>query len=110
MINQKKNSNVNKKIRFKTPTLRSNLCDYSDAYIVVKKRYYCYCLSKINGVKIDNAENIDTVMLMYDLLECSKNHIKTAGSSWNYYRDEPSNRLPSSSKSFKHQTSIAGNT
>ena len=31
-----KKSNVNKKIRFKTPTLRSNLCDYSDAYLVVK--------------------------------------------------------------------------
>ena len=31
-----KNSNVNKKIRFKTPMLRSNLYDYSDANIVVK--------------------------------------------------------------------------
>ena len=28
--------NENKSIRFKTPTLRSNLCDYSDAYILVK--------------------------------------------------------------------------
>ena len=32
----KGNSNVNKKIRIKTPTLRSNFCDFSDAYIVVK--------------------------------------------------------------------------
>ena len=28
--------NENKSIRFKTPLLRSNLCDYSDAYILVK--------------------------------------------------------------------------
>ena len=27
--------NVNKEIRFKTPMLRSDLCDYNDAYIVV---------------------------------------------------------------------------
>ena len=28
--------NENKSIRFKAPMLRSNLCDYSDAYILVK--------------------------------------------------------------------------
>ena len=31
-----KNYNVNKKIRVKTPMLRSDLCDFSDAYIVVE--------------------------------------------------------------------------
>ena len=36
MINQKKNYSVNKEIRIKTPMLRSDLCDFSDAYIVVK--------------------------------------------------------------------------
>ena len=36
MINQKKNYNFNKEIRFKTSMLRSDLCDFSDAYIVVK--------------------------------------------------------------------------
>ena len=36
MINQKKNYRVNKEIRIKTPMLRSGLCDFSDAYIVVK--------------------------------------------------------------------------
>ena len=47
------------------------------------------CISKINGVKIDNAEDVDIVMPMYNLLEYSKNYRKTAGSLWNYYRDEP---------------------
>ena len=74
--------------------LRSDLCDYSDAYIVVKRIItvvrpngakrnksvafknnapFINCISKINGVKIDNAEDLDVVMPMYKLLEYSKN-------------------------------------
>ena len=111
--------------------LRSGLCDYSDAYIVVKgaitvtnpnnaKRNkavafennapFINCFSKVNGVKIDNAEDLDAVMPMYNLLEYSKNYKKTTGSLWNYYRDEPSNPLSSNSESFKYKTSITGNT
>ena len=77
--------------------LRSDLCDYSDAYIIVKgtitvtnrndaKRNkavtfknnapFINCISKINGVKIDNAEDLDIVMPMYNLLEYSKNYKK----------------------------------
>ena len=110
--------------------LRSDLCDFSDAYIVVKgditvtnpnnaKRNkavafknnapFINCISKINGIKIDNAEDLDVAMPMYNLLEYSKNQRKTTGSSWNYYRDEPSNTLSSNSKSFKYKTSITGN-
>ena len=75
--------------------LRSDLCDYSDAYIIVKgaitvvipdnaKRNeavtfkndspFINCISKINGVKIDNAEDLGVVMPMYNLLEYSKNY------------------------------------
>ena len=111
--------------------LRSDLCDYSDAYIVVKgtitivrpnnaKRNkevifknnapFINCISKIKGVKIDNAEGLDVVMPMYNLLEYSKNYKKTTGSLWNYNRDEPSNPLSSNSESFKYKTSITGNT
>ena len=68
------------------------------------------CISKINGVKIDNAEDLDVVMLMYNLLEYSKNYRKTSRSLWNYYRDKPSNPLCSNSESFKYKTSIQGNT
>ena len=50
---------------------------------------FIICISKINGVKVDNAEDLDVVMLMYNLLEYSKNFRKTTGSLWNYYRDEP---------------------
>ena len=43
---------------------------------------------KVNGIKIDNAEDLDVVMPIYNLLEYSKNYRKT-GSLWNFYRDEP---------------------
>ena len=92
--------------------LRSDLCDYSDAYIVVKETItvtfkknspFINCISKINGVKIDNAEDLVVVMPMYNLLEYSKNYRETTGSLWNYYRDEPSDPFSSNSESFKYK-------
>ena len=75
-------------------------------------------MPKINNVLIDNAENLDAVMPMYNLLEYSKNYRKTTGSLWNYYRDEhndfPANNYNAnpitSSESFKYKSSIAGKT
>ena len=122
----------NKEIRIKTSMLRSGLWDFSDVYIVVggditlegnndaNKRNknlafknnapFIYCISKINGVKIDNAEDLDVVMPMYNLLEYSKNYRKTTGSLWNYYGDEPSDPFSSNSQSFKYKASITGMT
>ena len=68
------------------------------------------CISKINRVKIENAEDLDVVMPIYNLLEYSKNYRKTTGSLWNYYRDEPSNPLSSNSESFKYKKNIVGKT
>ena len=45
-------------------------------------------MSKINDTFINNAEDLDVVMPMYNLIEYSKNYRKTTGSLWNYYRDE----------------------
>ena len=85
--------------------LRSDLCDFSDAHIVVKGTInvarpnnnaydrklafknnapFVSCISKINNTLIDNAEDLDVVMPMYNLLEYSKNYSKTTGSFWNY--------------------------
>ena len=69
---------------------------------------FIYCISKINGIKIDNAEDLDVVMPMYNLLEYNKNYRKTTSSLWNYYRDEPRNQLCSNSESSKHRLSIVG--
>ena len=123
--------------------LRSDLCDFSDAYIVVKRsitlaktdrrrfidirnRFLAFknnapftnCISKINNVLIDNAEDLDVVMPMDNLLEYSKNYRKTTGSLWNYYRDEPNNPPATdynadpitNSESFKYKSSITGKT
>ena len=38
------------------------------------------CTSKINGIKIDNTEDFDVVMPMYNLLQNSKNYRKTTAS------------------------------
>ena len=73
------------------------------------------CVSKINGVKIDNVEDLDLVMPMYNLLECSKNYRKTTGSLWNYYRDEPNSGVNDGidysimgSKSFDYKANFIG--
>ena len=71
------------------------------------------CTLKINNTLIDNAEDLDFVMYMYNLLEYSKNYRKTTGNLWNYYRDEPNsgavgniNCSIKNSKSFDYKTSI----
>ena len=91
--------------------LRSDLSNYSDAYVWVKgtitvtnlnsnvnfdrrltlknKAPFILCVSKINGELVENAEDLDIVIPMYYLLEYSKNYEKTSGSLFNYYRDEP---------------------
>ena len=47
---------------------------------------------------------------MYNLREYNKNYRKTTGSLWNYYRNQPSDLLSTNFESFKHKTSITGNT
>ena len=101
---------LNKSIRFKTPMLRSNLCGYSDAYILVNgtitvtgnhprdrqnrplilknNASFISCITRINGELIEYADDLDIVMSMYNLLEYSKNYRKTIGSLYNYYKDE----------------------
>ena len=45
------------------------------------------CISKINSTLIDNAEGLDIIMPIYNLLEYSQSCSMTSGSLWNYYRD-----------------------
>ena len=95
--------------------LRSSLCDYGDAYILVKRNItvnntaaegaaatntnkkvifkncapFTSCLSKRNITQIDNAGYIDIVMPMYNLIEYSDNYSKTSGSLWKYCKEIP---------------------
>ena len=127
-----KKCNTNKLIRFNT----SILSDYSDAYIVVKGKItvtnpdndaydkkltfknnapFTNCILKINNAFIDNAEDLNITICMYNLIKYSQTFRKTTGSLWNYYRDEPNsgavgniNYSIKDSKSFNYKTSITG--
>ena len=137
--------NENKPIRFETPILRSDLCNYSDAYILVKGTVtvngvvngaeneilrrnrplilknnapFVSCMTKINNEFIEDADDLDIVMPMDNLLEYSKNYRKTIGSLYNYYRDELSddnnpNNFPNTnvvnSSAFEYKNKITGN-
>ena len=133
--------NENKSIRFKIPMLRLDLCDYVGAYILVTGTItvtgnhprdrqnrplilknnvpFISCITRINGELIEDADYLDIVMPMYNLLEYSKNYRKTIGSLYNYYRDELSNDNDNynfgntkvvNSKAFKYKNKIIGNT
>ena len=107
--------------------------------LLLQEHYYCYnnssrknrslafennapftnCISKINNVLIDNAEDLDTVIPMHNLLEYSKNYKETTGNLWNHYSDELSydtkdnnnpNKNVINSEYFRYNTSITGIT
>ena len=84
---------VDSQIKFKTTSLMSDLCDFSEAYILVKGTItvgtdadaaraipvafkncapFTSCISEINNTQIDNARDLDITMPMYNLLEYSK--------------------------------------
>ena len=119
--------NVNRQIKFKTTMLKFSLCDYSDAYVLVKgkkikgagddeaarqaderdkgvafknRALFTNCISEINNTQIDNCKHIDIVMPLYNLPKYSDNYAKTSGSLWQYYRYEANNNL-ADSESFK---------
>ena len=129
--------NANSQIKFKTTMLKSSLCGYSDAYILVKGKItitgegfdaaarqaherdkgaaFKNCapfnnfISEINNTQIDNAKHIDIVMPMYILIEYSDNFSRTSETLWQYYRDEPNDNL-ADSESFKSKIKITRKT
>ena len=73
-----------------TATNRANNNAFGKKKLILKNNApFINWITKINGIKIDNKEDLDVVTPMYNLLEYSKNYKKTTGSLWNYYRDEP---------------------
>ena len=138
--------NKNTDIRFKTNQLRNDLCDFNDAYIVVTGKIaatnpgsnnnnvynrkvslknsapFFNCTLKINSQLIEDAQDLDIVMPMYNSLYCSKNFRKRTGSFWNYYPDMPKSEHDNNanlkqrinypikdSKSFNDKTKLIGN-
>ena len=127
---------VNKNITSKTPMLRSDLCDYIDAFIVVKGTInllavpanegdravkamfknnapFRLCISKTNNILVDNAEDLDIVLPMYNLLEYSRNNSMSSGSLWNCCRGQINvdfNESASNGNSFKYKAKIVEET
>ena len=117
-------------VLYNAEVLKSNLCDYSDAYILVrgditilgenttqvafKDRAPCIkCITKIDGTTIDNAEYLDLFMLVYNLLEYS--YSDTAGSLWFYSKDEATTFIANITntdvfKSFKYNAKLLEDT
>ena len=130
--------NAASQIKFKTTMLKSSLCDYSAAYILVKGTItingrgadaaarqadernkvvsfkncapFINCISEINNTQIGNAKDIDIVMPMYNLIEYSDNYAKTSGSLWQYFRDAPDDNNREDSESFRSKIKITGKT
>ena len=126
--------------------LRSDWCDHNNTYFVAKERIsvtgtnadnrwnknptfknndlFKSCLTKINNTVINFAEDLDIVLLMFKLLECSENYSVTLGSLWNYYREKVNvdanennatnyrinNNKTKTSISFEYKTKNPGNT
>ena len=104
--------NEDNQIRFQTSMVRSRLCDYSDAQILVKRTItlerataaapnnankkvifkncapFTKCISRINNTKADDAQYIDVVIPMYNVIEYIDNYSKTSGILWQYCRDK----------------------
>ena len=95
--NSKSNYDAGNEITYNTEVLKSNLCDYNDAYILVRgditvraapaiQVAFKICapctkyITKIGGTTINDAEDLDLVMPMYNLIEYSSNYSETMGS------------------------------
>ena len=63
----------------------------------------------MNNTNIHNAQDIDIVMLKYNLIEYSNNYSKTCGSLWQNYKDDPNDNI-TQSESFKFQIKTIGKT
>ena len=109
--------NTDSQIKFKISMLKSNVCNYSDAYILLSKKItitgagndtaarqvdernkevkfkncaqFTDCISEINNTQVDNAKDLGVLMPMYNSIKYIDNYPKTSGSLWQYHRDKP---------------------
>ena len=107
--------NIHSQTKFKTAMLKASLCDYGDAYFLVKGTItvnntaaadadanntnkkvilkscapFTNFISEINNTQVDNAKDLDIVLSMYNLIEYSDNYLKASGSLWEYCKYIP---------------------
>ena len=119
-------------VKFETKVIKSNLCDYSDAYILVTGNItstsgdadtrdalkncaqFTKCITHLNDEHVDNANDLEIIMPMYKLIECRDNYSDTSGRLWQFKRDEspvtnavnPDNVSTTNSTTFKYKSSF----
>ena len=121
--------NTNSQIKFLISMLKPSLCHYGDVYIIVSETItiagagadaeaiaadrnnkqailknsapFTDCVTEINKTQLDNAKDLNVVMLMYNLTEYSENYSKTSESLWQYWKDVPNDPIESESFKFK---------
>ena len=120
-------------VKYDTRVLKPNLCDYTEAYILVDGTItaanavnnntrlalkdcapFTKCNLEINDEHVDTAENLDIVMPMYNLIEYSDNCQDSSATLYQYKRDEPqddlaNNLATNTSSSFKYKVDLLGN-
>ena len=121
---------------FETKVIKPNLCDCSDAYILVTGNIkvaaiaantnvafknctlFTRCVTHINDEHVETAENLDIIMAMYNFIEYSDNYADSSGSLYQFKRDEspindtrnPLNVALDTSASFKYKANLLGKT
>ena len=118
-------------VEFETKVIKSNLCDYSDAYVLVTGNItatggdantrvafkscapFTKCITHINDEHVDNPDNLDIIMPTYNVIEYSHNYSGTSGSLWLFKRDEhnmdngnTANATTADSSSFEYKASF----
>ena len=126
------NYGAGNEIIYNIEVLKSHLCDYNDAQILVTVYLtvraapgtqitfkncvpFTKCITKIDKTTIDDAENFDLVMPMYNLIEYNSSYSETTGSLWFYFKDEATDfntdiANTDNFKSFKCKTKFLENT
>ena len=132
-VNKETGANNPDTIKYDTRVLKSNLCYYADAYILVDGTIraaaasantrlvikdcaaFIKCNLGINDEHVDTSENLDIVMPMYNLIEYSDNYQDSSATLYQYKRDEPpeadaiANLTDDTSSSFKYKVNLLGN-
>ena len=122
-------------IKSETKVIKPNLCDYSDACILVTGNIkftgiatdtnvafkncapFTSCVTHVNDEHVETAENLDIIMALYNLIEYSDNYADSSGSLHRFKRDEspinnagnPLNVALDNSTPFKYKVSLLGN-
>ena len=132
----KGNYSPNNRVKFLTSSLESGLCDYSDAYSLVKGNIavtggdvntkvafkncalFEECRTEINETFVDETEHVNIAIPMYNLIGYSHNYSETSGSLWQFKRDKiegdvdltvDDNHIPNNLSSFKYKSNFITN-